>query len=90
MEAIFVISEVVLAGLIFIFNLLGMSSAISLCFAASFIVIVAYLGFSGIVRRTNSLLLILIVLSGINVFLNGAMNHYVSFDFDYLKKLILG
>lgn len=88
MDIILVIGEVVLAGLVFVFNLLGMSGAISLSFAASFILLLAYLGFSGIVRRTNAFLLILIVLSGINVFLNGSMNHYVSFSFDYLKKLI--
>ena len=87
MEAIFVISEVVLAGLVFIFNLLGMRSAISISFAASFIVILVYLVFSGIAKRANSILLILIVLSGLNVLINGTMNHNVSINFDYLKKL---
>lgn len=88
MKTFFVISEVVLAGLVFIFNLLGMNSAVSISFAMSFIVILIYLAFSGIVRRVNKTLLLLVALSGINVIINGGTNHYVSFNFDYFKKLI--
>ena len=88
MEAAFVIIEIILAGLVFIFNLLKMSGAISLAFAASFVVIALYLAFSGIVKRTNRTLFVLLIISLLNVLINGLFTDGTHFSFDYFKKII--
>lgn len=82
------VGEIVLAGLVFIFNLLGISSAVSASFALSFIVLVAYIAFSGVARRVNATLFVIIVVSTINVILNGASYSAATLNFDYFKKLI--
>ena len=88
MGTAFLIGETVLAGLVFIFNLLGINIAVSVSFAASFVVLLAYVVLSGVVRKTDMTLLFLILISGVNVVINGAMNGEVVFSFDYIKKLI--
>lgn len=88
MEAAFVIVEIVLAGLVFIFNLLRLSGAISLAFAASFVVIALYLAFSGIIKRTNRTLFLVLIFSLLNVLINGLLSDGAHFSFDYFKKII--
>jgi hypothetical protein len=87
-EAAFVIVEIVLAGLVFIFNLLRLSGAISLAFAASFVVIALYLAFSGIIKRTNRTLFLVLIFSLLNVLINGLLSDGAHFSFDYFKKII--
>ena len=88
MESIFTIGEILLAGLVFIFNLLEMSSAVSLSFSVSFVVLVVYLVYRAITSKVDSMLLVLIIISGFNVLLNGGFNIDAVINFDYFKKLI--
>ena len=88
METVFFVFEIALAGLVFVFNLLGMTGAVSMAFALSFIVLLAFVCCSSALRDMNPLLLALILLSVINVLTNATINPAVSFSFDYFKKLI--
>lgn len=87
-ERVLVISEVVLAALVFVFNLFQLSGAISFCFAAGFLVLIGYLAFSGVIRNVNRLLFYLLLAAIVSVLVNGLANPVVTFSFDYFKKLI--
>ena len=87
-ERVLVISEVVLASLVFVFNLFQLSGAISFCFAAGFLVLIWYLAFSGVIRNVNRLLFYLLLAAIVSVLVNGLANPVVTFSFDYFKKLI--
>lgn len=88
MGTVFVVGEIVLAGLVFIFNLLGINSAISASFALSFAVLVAYLAFSGVARRVNATLFVIIIICSVNVIINSISYPSVALNVDYFKKLI--
>lgn len=88
MSDLFVLCEVILAAVVFICNLLQAYSVVSLAFALGFVFLAAYLFLSGITRRTNIVLLLLIVTSLISVIISGALTNDVTLGFGYFKKLI--
>lgn len=82
-------TEFVLSGLIVCFTILGEGQAVSLCFVASFIVLLLYAGQRSISKKYSSLVVLLAILALFNVNLNALISSETIWGFDYFKKVFI-
>ena len=81
--------EIVLVELIVLFTILKQNDAISICFALSFIVLLAYTIRRATIKKFEILPLLLIATALVNVLVNGLLSNEANLGFDYFKKVIM-
>ena len=81
--------ESLLVGMIVLATILHRNSLISLCFALSFVVLLAYTFYRATVVGIDVLVLALVCFSLVNVFSNAFFSGKRSIGFDYFKKVIM-
>ena len=81
--------EMILVTLIVLFTILKQNNLISLCFNFSFIVLLIYMVNRAIVKQFKIFPILLIVISLINVLINGLVSNKALLGFDYFKKVFM-
>lgn len=81
--------EIVLVSLIVLFTVLKRNSAISICFALSFVILIVYAIKRAAIKKFEVQPLLLIAVAVINVLVNGLISSNANLGFDYFKKVIM-
>ncbi len=81
--------EIILVALIILFTVFGNNTAVSLCFALSFIVLLVYIVKRATIKAFQIYPLLLIAVAVMNVFINGLLSSDANMGFDYFKKVIM-